>query len=211
MIRNNPTNVVAAFEILLEEIETEIDFTNRVGSRAFEARDYDRAREALELAAQLAAFRDKIALLRREWDRLVPFADEASGDTATTESRRNLGRLRRGLRTPQDAYYRPILRVLERRGGSGEVGEVLEEVREAMTGILREVDFEPLASDPHNPRWRNTAQWARNTMVNEGLLQSGSPRGVWELTEKGRRYLEETDRQEHAGDGGVRPAAEPER
>ena len=192
MIKNNPTNVVAAFEILLEEIETEIDFTNRVGSRAFEARDYDRAREALELAAQLTAYRDKLAAFRREWDRLVPVADEETEDTDTTESRRNLGRLRRGLRTPEDAYYRPILRVLERRGGSGQVGDVLEEVREEMKGILRDVDFEPLASDPHNPRWRNAAQWARNSMVNEGLLKSGSPRGVWEITEKGREYLKET-------------------
>lgn len=192
MIKNNPTNVVAAFEILLEEIETEIDFTNRVGSRAFEARDYDRAREALELAAQLTAYRDKLAAFRREWDRLVPVADEETEDTETTESRRNLGRLRRGLRTPEDAYYRPILRVLERRGGSGQVGDVLEEVREEMKGILRDVDFEPLASDPHNPRWRNAAQWARNSMVNEGLLKSGSPRGVWEITEKGREYLKET-------------------
>ncbi|MCL6547149.1 MAG: winged helix-turn-helix domain-containing protein [Bryobacteraceae bacterium] len=192
MIKNNPTNVVAAFEILLEEIETEIDFTNRVGSRAFEARDYDRAREALELAAQLTAYRDKLAAFRREWDRLVPVADEETEDTETTESRRNLGRLRRGLRTPEDAYYRPILRVLERRGGSGQVGDVLEEVREEMKGILRDVDFEPLASDPHNPRWRNAAQWARHSMVNEGLLKTGSPRGVWEITEKGREYLKET-------------------
>ena len=192
MIKNNPTNVVAAFEILLEEIETEIDFTNRVGARAFEARDYDRAREVLELAAQLTAYRDKLAAFRREWDRLVLVADEEAEDTETTESHRNPGRLRRGLRTPEEAYYRPILRVLERRGGSGQVGDVLEEVREEMKGILRDVDFEPLASDPHNPRWRNTAQWARNSMVNEGLLKSGSPRGMWEITEKGREYLKET-------------------
>jgi restriction system protein len=192
MIKNNPTNVAAAFEILLEEIETEIDFTNRVGSRAFEGRDYDRTREALEQAAQLTAYRDKLASFRREWDRLVPVADEKTEDTEITESRRNLGRLRRGLRTPEDSYYRPILRVLQRRGGSGQVADVLEEVREEMKEILRDVDFEPLASDPHNPRWRNAAQWARNSMVNEGLLKSGSPRGVWEITEKGREYLKET-------------------
>jgi hypothetical protein len=184
MIRNNPTNVVAAFEILLEEIETEIDFASRVGSRAFEARDYDRAREALEQAAQLTAYRDKLAALRREWDRLVPAVDEEMEDAETRESRRNLGRLRRGLRTPEDAYYR--------RGGSGQVGEILQDVREEVSGVLRDVDFEPLASDPHNPRWRNAAQWARNSMVNEGLLKSGSPRGVWEITQKGREYLKET-------------------
>lgn len=34
MIENNPTNVSSAFEMLLEEIEAEIDFTNRTGSKA---------------------------------------------------------------------------------------------------------------------------------------------------------------------------------
>lgn len=193
MAKNSPTNVEAAFEILLAEIEAEIDFTNQIGSRALESRDYDRAREALEQAAQLIAFRDKLVAFRREWDRLVPVADEETEDTETAESRRNLGRLRRGLRTPEDAYYLPILRVLEQRGGSGPVGDVLNEVCEEMKGILRDVDFEPLASDPHNPRWRNTAQWARNSMVKEGLLKSGSPRGVWEITEKGRKFLKGKD------------------
>ncbi len=191
MIQSNPTNVVAAFEILLEEIETEIDFTNRVGARAFEARDYDRAKEALEQAAKLTAYRDRLAGLRREWDVLVPTDEEETEDAETRESRRSLGRPQRGLRTPEASYYLPILRVLVRRGGSGQVADVLEEVREEMKRILRDVDFQPLASDPHNPRWRNAAQWARNSMVNEGLLKSGSPRGIWEISEKGRDYLRE--------------------
>jgi restriction system protein len=42
---------------------------------------------------------------------------------------------------------------------------------------------------PDNPRWRNAAQWARNSMVNEGLLKKDSPRGVWEISDKGKQYL----------------------
>lgn len=33
--------------------------------------------------------------------------------------------------------------------------------------------------------WKNTAKWARNTMVREGLLHSEFERGLWEITEKG--------------------------
>lgn len=47
MIENNPSDVASAFEILLEEIEAEIEFINRVGAKAFQMRDYDKAREAL--------------------------------------------------------------------------------------------------------------------------------------------------------------------
>ena len=45
MIENNPTNVVAAFEILLEEVEAEIDFISQVGAKGFAKRDYERARK----------------------------------------------------------------------------------------------------------------------------------------------------------------------
>lgn len=45
MLQTGPTNVAAAFEMLLEEIEIEIGFVGVAGARAFEARDYDRARQ----------------------------------------------------------------------------------------------------------------------------------------------------------------------
>ena len=61
MIENNPMNVSSAFKTLLKEVETEIDFVNGVGAKAFEGRDYDRAKEALEQAGGLSAVRDRVA------------------------------------------------------------------------------------------------------------------------------------------------------
>jgi len=188
VIENNPSNVSSAFEMLLEEVEAEIDFVNNVGAKAFAARDYDRAREALERAGTLTAFRDKVAGLRREWDELAAVA-ESQEDEETKAQRRDLGRLRKGLRTPEAAYYRPILEVLAEMGGAGETGEVLDRVGRKMKGLLKDVDFDPLASGPDNPRWRNAAQWARNAMVREGLLKADSPRGVWQISDKGREML----------------------
>jgi hypothetical protein len=46
MMENHPTSVAAAFEILLEEIEAEIDFVNRAGARAFEERDYEKGKRS---------------------------------------------------------------------------------------------------------------------------------------------------------------------
>lgn len=189
MIENNPSNVLSAFEMLLEEVEAEIDFVNTVGSKAFEARDYDRAREALERAGTLTAFRDKVASLRKEWDEIAAVA-ESQEDEATKAERRNLGRLRRGQRTPEASYYRPIMETLADMGGSGETADVLDRVGRKMKGILKEVDHDPLASSPDNPRWRNAAQWARNTMVRDGLLKADSLRGVWELSDNGRQALQ---------------------
>lgn len=188
MIENNPTNVSSAFETLLEEVEAEIDFVNNVGSRAFEGRDYEKAKEALERAGVLTSFRDRVAAMRKEWDDMAAVA-ERDEDEETRAARRNLGKLRKGLRTPEAAYYHPILMVLERMGGSGKVAEVLDEVKEVMKAVLKDVDHQPLASSPDNPRWRNTAQWARNSMIKEGLLKADSPRGIWEITAAGRRAI----------------------
>lgn len=188
MIQNNSQDVSTAFEALLEEVEAEVDFVNTVGSRSFEGRDYDRAKEALARAGVLIAFRDKVSALRAEWQTIAAVAEQEE-DEETKAERRNLGRLRNGLRTPEAAYREPILRVLQSMGGSGKAAEVLEKVGALMKPKLQSVDFEPLASGPDNPRWRNAAQWARNTMVKEGLLKSDSPRGVWEVTDLGRQAL----------------------
>lgn len=184
-----PTSVHAAFEILLEEIEADIDVVNQQGSRAFERRDYDAARDVLERVAKITSFREKLDALRREWTQIAgPPEDD---DEETQIHRRDLGRLQRGQRTPEQEYVKPILQSLEELGGSAPLAEVLDRVHDMMNGRLCDVDFQPLASDPALPRWRNAAQWARNSMAREGLLKNDSPRGIWEISDAGRRFLME--------------------
>jgi len=191
MIENDPTNVSSAFEVLLEEVEAEIDFVNNVGSKAFESRDYDRAKEALEHAGVFTSFRDRVAALRKEWEDLAAAA-ESQEDEETRAERQNIEKLRRGLRTPEARYREPILGILAEMGGAGKVADVLDRVGQTMKPILKEVDYDPLASTPDRPRWQNAAQWARHTMVKEGLLKADSPRGVWEISETGQRLLDKT-------------------
>lgn len=116
MIENNPSNVSSGFEMLLEEVEAEIDFFTRMGSRAFESRDFRKVDEARNQA---------------------------------------------------------------------------EKVTIAMKFILKDVDHEPLASDSDMPRWRNSAQWARNTMRHEGLIKDDSPHGTWEITPAGKERVQQ--------------------
>lgn len=89
--------------------------------------------------------------------------------------------------TPQQAYRRPILEALVEMGGGGQVTEVLKRVREKMRSTLKPIDYRKMRSG--QVRWCNAAQWERNTMRDEGLLKSDSPRGHWEITERGREYL----------------------
>ena len=191
MAENNPSNVLSAFEILLEEIEAEIDYFTGVGSQALQGRDYNKAKELIDHAQAITNFRNQVSGLRKEWTKINAAAEEKE-DEETRIQRNNLGKLRKGLRTPESSYVLPILQALDQMGGSGKVSEVLDKVGEIMRPILKNIDYDPLASNPDNPRWRNTAQWARNSMVNEeGFLKKDSPRGIWEISEKGKAFLKE--------------------
>jgi len=178
-----------AFEILLEEIEAAADALNEEGAEAFRAGDYDKAKSAIEKATRLAEFREKVKALQKEW--LGLFAEAPRRKRRT--SRKAKRRLPRGLRTPEDAFRRPILETLAELGGAAPIGEVLDRVEHKMKGVLNEYDREPLPSDPRSIRWRNTAQWCRNTLVREGLMKADSPYGVWEISEQGRKWLAKQD------------------
>ncbi len=125
--------------------------------------------------------------------RLLDYAERRRGLRPTTRGSvggRRLGapKLPRGQKLPQSAYYRPILESLYELGGKGRVDDVLTLVGQKVDAILGEVDKQPLSTG--GIRWRNTAQWARYDLVNQGLLRKDSQRGVWELTNAGLRAVE---------------------
>lgn len=64
------------------------------------------------------------------------------------------------------------------------VTTVLDRVCEKMKTILTPNDYEYLLGSVRQIRWRNTAQWARNTMVSEdGRMKKGSPNGYCEISD----------------------------
>ncbi|HOV22545.1 MAG TPA: DUF262 domain-containing protein [bacterium] len=94
----------------------------------------------------------------------------------------------KGERTPRQAFRIPILEALIELGGTGEMDKILEKVEIKMKHILNSVDYKKLPSGVMI-RWQNTAQWERYVMVQDGLLSPHSPRGIWEITEKGKEFL----------------------
>lgn len=192
----NPDDVSAAFEMLLEEIETRVSLLSRNNAHAWEEWDFTQAGELVKKAQTITDFREEVLQLQRKWEVLFPNEEvetdipvESSANQEILE-RRSLGRLQRGMRTPEQEFRVPLLKVLMDKGGSASMREVLAELEKRMNGILKDVDYNPLPSDPDTIRWRNTAQWSRQAMVNEGLLKNNSPRGIWEISDKGRKYLE---------------------
>lgn len=91
--------------------------------------------------------------------------------------------------TPHQGYRLPILRALVAMGGSGEVSKVMQRVAEEMKHSLTPWDRQDISSGM--VRWEKAANWERFEMVREGLVKADSPRGLWEVSDKGRRYLTE--------------------
>lgn len=92
--------------------------------------------------------------------------------------------------TPRKKYFVPILEALLEKGGKATEIEVFEIIEQKMGRLFNNLDIEIL-SDGYTKRWLKNVAWARFLMIKQGLLKSNSPRGVWEITEKGRKHLED--------------------
>ena len=168
-------DVANAFDTLASYIREGISKVLQEGGQYFQAGAFPEAEEARQRVESWQGILKKIEDLRRE----------VGGTEEPTAPRQ---RLRRGKGTPKPNFFKPILETLVDLGGSGQVREVLRGVRGRMDGVLREVDYELLPSKGE-PKWETVACFARLTMVDQGMLKKGSPRGTWEITEKGRALV----------------------
>ncbi len=183
-MHKNEVNV--AFELLLREIEGVFNILSKEGEEAFRLQDFEKARQLIENGERIRSFMEKVKALQKEWQTIF------SGKIKTHIKRRKTkGKLKRGLRTSEEKFIIPILEAIIELGGSAKMKDVLNLVHDKMENILNKYDYESLPSNPRKKRWENTAQWARNTMVIAGLLSSTSPRGIWEITEKGKKFYQQ--------------------
>jgi Mrr N-terminal domain/SeqA protein N-terminal domain len=88
---------------------------------------------------------------------------------------------------PEKEYWRHILSVLVDAGGSGAANDVINALWGRMGDSFKPLDLERL--EMGEVRWRNRARFARLRMTQQGLLDSKAPRGIWMITEAGRKYL----------------------
>lgn len=82
-------------------------------------------------------------------------------------------------------YFGPVIRALDKLGGSGRPLEVYDHVAEELSVSDAEIT-EKLPSG--SPRFNNQVAWARFYLAKAGYIDS-SQRGVWSLTDNGRSHL----------------------
>jgi restriction system protein len=182
MSPNPSLTTSAAFDLLQDEIDARLAGLQAEIADTAKRGGYDKVGQLAKAAQELADLKKELVGVEKRYNRLIE-ADEP--DESSAEGKR----IRRGLKTPQEAYQIPILQALVDLGGRSELHPVLERVHEMMKVQLNEHDLAVLPSDGVTPRWRNTAQWARNSLREEGLIRDDTPRSVWEISEKGRAWL----------------------
>ena len=188
---SNNNDVGEALALLSETLTDEEARIRDEGSEAFKTGSYDTARDVIDFAERLIAFQNKVASLADEWEELENAREAATPEVQKIVSKHFFGKKKRGLITSQDDYCSPILEVLVEMGGKGKTKTVIDRVGEKMKSTLKPIDYECHKSNDKQIRWRNTAQWARNKMVNsDGRMKKDSPNGTWEISDKGRKWLE---------------------
>jgi len=94
-----------------------------------------------------------------------------------------------GALLPESEYWIPILEILVTRKGAARGRDVIDALEARLGKQLTARDHDVL--EMGEVRWRNRARFARLRMKEQGLISDQSPRGIWEITEKGRRFLDE--------------------
>jgi hypothetical protein len=198
MTSNQPSDkddVATALGLLRDSLaEEELRIRNE-GAKAMQGGEYDTATSVIEFAKRLLTFQKKVESLVSEWDELEDMRDTASPAVQEIVSKRFFGKKRKGEITPHTDFFPYILQALVEMGGSAKTKLVLDRVGEKMKSILKPLDYAVLPSDGKSIRWRNSAQWGRNTMVNEdGRMVKNGKNGVWEISDKGRKWLAKQSR-----------------
>ena len=118
---------------------------------------------------------------------------EAHGPSRSRRSKKGSGRKRersrapKGSMLPEESYELPLLTALQELGGRAPTSEVIDRVGELLEGELTAVDRETVSSG--DTRWRNRTQFIRLSLIKKGEMKEGSPRGLWEISERGRERL----------------------
>lgn len=109
-------------------------------------------------------------------------------EESTKKRRSPQNKLEKGLKTPEKAFVFPVVDTLMEFGGIAPRKEVVTRVYEKMRHILKDYDLAPMPYNKYVPRWKDTLHWVRLQLVERGIIEKGTEKGIWALTEYGKAY-----------------------
>ncbi len=112
-----------------------------------------------------------------------PTNGKVGSANVATESGQGTKRRRRSKKdlTPQDLLGQYLVDVLRELGGAASKRDILKRLSEKYGHSFRPGDFESRTSG--EVIWQNNTAWARWKLIQQGIMKSDSPTGIWELRE----------------------------
>lgn len=176
---NDETN---AMEAQLREIAKAIDQLDKIGVAVPDPLRAEKTR----LAAALGVSAEAMQVLNQfadELEELLKGLKARLGRSSEGDpTKKKRSRRPRSPKTPKATLRELIVEALRHHGGTCRRNDVLEYMEQRLTGKLLPGDLEWRESS-RDYAWRNNACWERNQMTKDGVLKTGSPHGIWELSE----------------------------
>lgn len=173
---------VVAMETQLREISRVV---GNLGRKGVTVPDVLRA-EKTRLAAALAIQNETIPALNHLADELEKILKDLKARLGRgfeqTAAKRSRSKRSYSQKTDKSILRRLIIEALKHYGGSASKAEVLKYMEKLLQGKLLPGDMK-WRDATHNHAWENNACWERYQMTQDGILKTGSARGVWELSE----------------------------
>jgi hypothetical protein len=144
--------------------------------------------EKTRLAASLAVHADStqaLAQLAGEFTDILKELKARLGQEPATAEPRAKGKRSRAPKTDKNVLREHIIRALQKLGGSGRVGDVIEAMGRQLEGKLMPGDLEWREATKEYV-WQNNTKWERYRMTQDGTLRNDSPYGIWALTENAK-------------------------
>lgn len=185
-------DILEAFDLLMEEIEDLLESKRNEGAEAYRKGETFVFQEADKIVNFLVELREAVEELRYKTLSFLQVPLKFPQPEGEASAQKHEGVRERHKRTSLDAtpthgYRLLILESLFELGGKASSKEVERKIEEKMKRYFRPDDLRAVSSG--QIRWRKRLHWCRYFMVRDGLLRDDSPRGIWEITDQGRREL----------------------
>ena len=169
----------AAMEAQLREIARAIDKLEKLGVQVPDALRAEKTRLAAALGANLETTQT-LNHLADEFQDLLKDLKSRIGRSPEGPSPKKIAKRSKTPKTDKTILRNLIIEALQYYGGSAHKNDVLKYMEKKLHGklLLGDLEWRDATNDYV---WQNNACWERNAMKNEGLLKSGSLRGIWEL------------------------------
>ena len=183
----NSDDVLAAFDILVREIQKVIILEQSQCLEATRTGDRRRIKEGLQKVSQMLEYLETLESHRSGWS----FSGEPAplATMAVTPSSATAGA--RAKFTPPLEFLRPLLIYLSEQPGAVGAHRAINALRSRLE--LLDYDLAPRDSSSNIPRWRDTLSRTHKLAARLGYVEDLP--FVWLITSKGREYLARSEQQ----------------